>query len=193
MSVYLHGMGYRSFIGWAALMAIAVGCSSSGGGGGMMPEPPLTLDGEYQIAVDTLLDRCGFGTEPASTPIFVVENGEDKATVDIPLGGAGGSCAPGPFDRVGNLLSRMLVSQQSVGMCVVDTLSVTLLEFFADGSVIGSESLTLTPVSGDCSAFGPACTVELSLIGDACSGCFSCVVSTTAIAPETGLAFGRIP
>lgn len=145
-----------------------------------MPDPVLEIDGEYQIAVETEIDRCGFGTGSSSTPIDVTENGPNAASVNIPLGGAGGVCAPGPFERVGNLLSRSIVTQQSVGMCVVSVVSTTTLEFFADGSVLGSEGNTLTPVAGDCSAFGGECTVELSLTGAECLGCFDCVAAPTS-------------
>jgi len=182
-------MGYRAPSVVSALLCILAGCGGSGGGGGVIPDPALMIDGEYQIAVDTVVDRCGFGTGSSSTPISVFETGESSANVNIPLGGAGGQCSDGPFQRMDNLLSRSFVTQQSVGSCVVDTLETTTLEFFADGSVVGSESVTLMPVSGDCSSFGGECTSEVSLTGDLCSGCFSCLRPTAATASDAGIGF----
>jgi cysteine-rich repeat protein len=135
---------------------------------------PLPITGEYDIHVATVLDTCDFGSGSTDTPMDVNELDETTAVVDVPIGGAGGTCNPTRFARNGDTLTRVASSDESIGPCLVRTDVVTTLSFFDDGTVTGSESNTLTEIGGDCSGLVLPCEVNLSMAGARCSGCFSC-------------------
>jgi hypothetical protein len=139
----------------------------------------LDLDGDYQLDLQVLDDRCGLGPPAGPAPAQVQEQGTTAAIVDIPQGGAGGPCHPLTFARTGNTLSASSASTTLSGSCQLHVASQTSLSFAADGSVTGQETDVLSAGSGDCSALVLPCTVTLQATGARCTGCFSCVVPET--------------
>jgi hypothetical protein len=116
----------------------------------------------------------------------VDEQGGFPIRVDIPVGGAGGQCNPKDFDRQGNTLTLTERIEQQIGACSVQVDVTTVLNFNDDLSVWGFERSTLTALGGDCDGLGLPCTVELTLDGLPCTGCFDCVPAARG-AGRTGL------
>jgi len=142
-------------------------------------QPPLIISGDYAVVIDTTLDTCGFGSGSASSPMNVEEQSAALVTVDIPVGGAGGECNPRTFTRAGDTLTRQQATLQQFGGCTVQVTVTTVLTFFPDDTVAGTEINSLSEVSGDCSSLNLPCAVELGITGDRCTGCFNCIAPTT--------------
>jgi hypothetical protein len=132
-------------------------------------------------------DTCGLAPAPASVPAQVVEQGPAAATVDLPEGGAGGTCNPQTYTRSRDTLTRSASSTSIAGACMLKVDSTTTFAFFADGSVDGFEQDTLSQIGGDCSGLTLPCQVELLAAGARCTGCFTCSTSGPLGAGARGL------
>jgi cysteine-rich repeat protein len=142
----------------------------------------LSIAGEYDLSIDPVLDTCGFGTTPTTSPMEVIELTQSQVTVNIPIGGAGGECNRENFTRQGNTVTRSESSSQQIGACTVQVDVTTSLTFFGDDTVTGFETNELTALGGDCSGLALPCAVELTVSGSRCSGCFDCVMPSFAAA-----------
>ena len=166
----------------AVTLLTMCGCGSSGGGGGVMPDP-IVITGEYSISINSTFDSCGFAIPGVNTAMLVEELGASSARVDIPIGGLGGTCNPHVFDRSGDIIteSGSAALQLNLGCaggdCIVQIDHTTTLEFDSNGhvTVVGDETNTVSATGGDCSCVILPCSIELSIGGSDCAGCFSCV------------------
>jgi len=145
---------------------------------------PLDLDGQYLLDLQVTSDTCGLAPAPGSVPALVQEQDQTAATVDLPEGGAGGTCNPQSYVRSGDTLSRTATSTALFGACTLQVQATTTFAFFADGSVNGVEQDTLSAAGGDCSGLSLPCQIALAATGARCTGCFDCTTSTPLGAPR---------
>jgi cysteine-rich repeat protein len=143
---------------------------------------PLSIAGEYDLNITLVLDTCDFGATSTTSPMEVIELTQTQATVNIPIGGAGGECNRETYFRQGNVLTRNESSLQQIGPCTVQVDVTTSLTFFDDDTVTGFETNQLTAAGGDCSGLVLPCETNFTVAGSRCSGCFSCVMPSTATA-----------
>jgi hypothetical protein len=163
----------------ASLLLAGCGGSGGGGDGGMIDDDdPLDIAGQYAVQVEASGNTCGLPIQATDTTMRVQENGSSEATVDIPLEV---ECNPQIYERDLNTLRRTDLEQRAIdlgcagGDCIVEIDSSTRLEFASGGRVSGEQTNDVTAVGGDCSCVSALpCTIELTLDGDECSGCFEC-------------------
>jgi len=179
----------------AALLLVGLlacaGCGSSGGGGGggeggvcKPPErkaapagTPFAIGGEYEVTVGVTIDDCiGIDHEEIVTPMQIQEMTETVAEVDLPVGGAGGECNRVEYARDVNTLERFESKLIDITpTCTVEHCVTTVLDFFDDGTVVGSEVNEFAPRDPmACMGDFSLCTIEVAIDGARCTDCFEC-------------------
>ena len=156
----------------------------------MIPDPPIAIAGDYDITVTTTVDTCDVGSGTVMTPMLVDEIDAVMAEVDLPIGGAGGACDRQDFLRTCDTLTRAESMDTQIGPCPVRVDVTTVLDFFDDDTVSGTEINELTTLNAQaCAGVFSDCTVELDIAGARCTGCFSCVEMTSTSTPGPWGAF----
>ena len=140
------------------------------------------------------LPICIGGTA-LDTPMQIEELSAVLVEVDLPVGGAGGECNRIEYARNVNTLERLETLLIDVGPCPVRHDVTTILEFFDDDTVSGSEINKFTPLNPvACLGEFAACTIELAITGDRCAACFDCspIAGTAAAGAVPGSFAGAV-